>query len=507
MRPPAPSTFNRLLPIGVALALACLVFASTAAAESRLYWTNNGNGTIGSANRAGGEVNQATVATGGEPYGIAADSTHVYWSDESTDKVGRAKLDGGEVDASLIPAAGEVPEGMAVDGRYVYWANLLGQAIGRAELDGSDPEPNFIQLTAASFPEGVAIEGDHIYWTMAGHGGEIGRANLDGGEVDEELITGLGLAISALAADATHLYWSTNIGVGRAAIDGTEVEPGLVTGQSNVGGVTVDDEHVYWASFTTNAIGRADLDGSGVEPAFITGAENPVTITVSLNATTTAAGASASSVTAGEAVHGTASVGGGEATSGTIAFALYGPGDETCAAAPVQTFAVAVTGNGSYSSPDVTPTTPGTYHWVARYGGDAINAPSTSACAAGAFTVEAVPVVPTTPPMTKTTPTVNPAGSGPLLLLKVTRDKASGIGHISFKVPGAGKLTVSGSGVKTRSVTATKSGTLVATLIPKGSYAAQLRSHHRGFTEVKVSFKPSPGPAIAFTRKVRLVKR
>lgn len=495
---------RRTLSIATVLALACLVFAATAAAESRLFWTNNGSGTIGSASRAGGEVSQTTVATGGEPFGIAADATHVYWSDEGTDKVGRAKLDGSEVDASLIPAAGEVPEGMAVDGEHVYWANLLGQAIGRANLDGSDPEPNFIQLTAASFPEGVAVEGGHIYWTAAGHGGQIGRANLAGGEIDEELLAGLGGAISALAADPTYLYWTTNVGVGRAKLDGSEVDTGLVTGQNNVGGVAVDNEHVFWASFTTNQIGRAKLDGGEVEPAFITGAVNPDTLTVSLNATTTATAASAASVTAGESVHATATLAGGEATSGTISFALHGPGDETCAAAPLQTFAVTVAGNGTYSSPAVAPSAAGTYHWVARYGGNAINAPSASACAAGAFAVKA-PAGNSTPPQTKATTTVNPGG--PLLLLKVTRDKTRGIGHISFKVPGPGKLTVSGSGVKTRSVTATKSGHLVATLIPKGAYAAHLRSHHRGFTAVKVSFKPNHGPAIVFTRNVRLVSR
>jgi sugar lactone lactonase YvrE len=60
---------------------------------------------------------------------------------------------------------------MTVDADHVYWANLVGQAIGRANLDGSEPEPNFIQLSPASFPEGVAIEGSHIYWASAGHGG------------------------------------------------------------------------------------------------------------------------------------------------------------------------------------------------------------------------------------------------------------------------------------------------------------------------------------------------
>lgn len=508
----------RALGAAAILALACLVFASTAAAESRLYWTNNASGSIATANRAGGEVIQKLFFASPEPYGITADATHVYWTDDGTDEIGRAELNGANVEPSLIPIAGQVPEGMAVEGEYIYWANLVGQAIGRARLDGSNPEPNFVQLSAESFPEGVAIEGQSIYWTAAGHGGEIGRSNLGGGEIEEEFITGLGGAISALAADPNYLYWSTNVGVGRAKLDGTEVDKGLVTGQTSVGGVAVDNEHVFWASFATNRIGRAELDGGNPEPAFISGAEAPDTITVSKNATTTGGESSAASVTAGESVHGTATVGGGETSSGTITFALFGPGDETCAVAPLETFPVPVAGNGTYESPAVAPSTPGTYHWVAYYGGDAINTPSTSSCAAGAFTVKAAPIVPVVPTPTPDAPVttkpdtptvVNPGGptDGSLLLLKVTRDKPSGIGHISFKVPGAGKLTVSGEGVETRSVNADKAGDLLAKLVPKGAYKAHLRAHHRGYTAVRVRFAPSSGPSIEFTRNVRLVKR
>lgn len=418
MPPAAPKKPRRTVLIGIVIACACLLFVSAAAAESRLYWTNNASGSVATANRAGGEVIQRLFFASPEPYGIAADSTHVYWTDEGTDEIGRAELNGANVEPSLIPAAGEVPEGMAVDSGHVYWANLVGQAIGRAKLDGSDPEPHFIQLSAASFPEGVAIEGSHIYWASAGHGGEIGRSDLEGGEVDEELITGLGGAISALAANATHLYWSTNVGVGRAKIDGSEVNAGLVTGQTSVGGVAVDNEHVFWTSFTTNRIGRAELDGGTPEPAFITGAEAPDTIAVSENATATSGGASPTTVVVGEGVEGFATVSGGEATSGTIDFSLFGPGDETCAGAPLETFTVTVSGNGSYDSPAFAPAVPGTYHWVAQYGGDSINATSDSTCQAGAFTVQAA------------SPTLSQNASAGVLLGGAVHDNATLTGGV-----------------------------------------------------------------------------
>ncbi len=96
---------------------------------------------------------------------------------------------------------------------------------------------------------------------------------------------------------------------------------------------------------------------------------------------------------------------------------------------------------------------------------------------------------------------------GPLRLIKVTRNHATGIGHIRFHVPTAGKLTISGKGVRIRSRKASKAGSVIVTLVPKGAYKARLRTHHRGFTKLKVTFRPTNGPTLHSTRRVRLVKR
>jgi virginiamycin B lyase len=493
------SSIRWVLPFAVLVA--CLLLASSAAAESRLYWTNNQSGTIGTATRAGTEVNQSLFEASEEPFGIAADSTHVFWSDEGTNELGRATLAGAEVDPSFVAEGGSVPEGMVVDANYLYWANLAENAIGRVKLDGSEPDRHFIQLAASSFPEAVAIEGTHLYWTASGNGGSIGRSNLAGGEVEPEFITAMTGAVFAIAVNAGHIYWTESTAIGRAAIDGSSPELGWISGLSNASGLALDNEHLFWTSFTGNSIARANLDGTGVEPNFITGASFPDMIAISQNATTTAGGASATEVAVGTGVQGSATVSGGEATSGTVVFSLYGPGDDTCTGTPIATYPVAVTGNGTYLSPAASPTVAGTYHWVARYSGDSINAPSTSSCKAGAFTVAAAKA-----PGAKTTPTV--AGtSGSLRLLKVTRNRHTGTGRVTFHLPTAGKLTIGGKGVKTRSATAAAAGKVVVTLIPKGAYKARLQSRHRGFTRLKVTFRPTASPVVKLTRRVRLVKR
>lgn len=90
-----------------------------------------------------------------------------------------------------------------------------------------------------------------------------------------------------------------------------------------------------------------------------------------------------------------ATLSGGTDPSGTVAFTLYGPGDHDCAS-PLATSDAPVTGNGTYAAAPYVATTAGGYRWVARYDGDAANAPSgPSSCGdpAAAAAVQAVPTL------------------------------------------------------------------------------------------------------------------
>lgn len=65
----------------------------------------------------------------------------------------------------------------------------------------------------------------------------------------------------------------------------------------------------------------------------------------------------------------------GAAANGTITFRLYGPSEDGCGSLAYTSPAVAVSGNGSYSTPDpqFVPTAVGDYHWVATYSGSSPN--------------------------------------------------------------------------------------------------------------------------------------
>src|SRR4051812_17616674 len=97
-------------------------------------------------------------------------------------------------------------------------------SIGRAKTDATDRHPDFIVDAGSGAPGDVAIGGVHIYWVA---GDAIGRANLDGSNVDPAFITGVG-KVDGLTAGPQYLYWG-GTAIGRARLDGTGVEPSFIT--------------------------------------------------------------------------------------------------------------------------------------------------------------------------------------------------------------------------------------------------------------------------------------
>jgi hypothetical protein len=111
-------------------------------------------------------------------------------------------------------------------------------------------------------------------------------------------------------------------------------------------------------------------------------------------------------VVAGGSISDEAVLSGGRAPTGTITFNLYSASDTTCST-PLASGTSTVNGNGSYSSPSVTESTPGTYQWTASYSGDANNSPVSEGCneSAEQVTVTTPPPTPTPPTPTPPTPT------------------------------------------------------------------------------------------------------
>ncbi len=126
-----------------------------------------------------------------------------------------------------------------------------------------------------------------------------------------------------------------------------------------------------FVAFYSGDTGNAPVGTSCGDPS------ESVDVTPASPSLTTTASAS---VTLGDPISDTAHLTGGLSPSGTITFDLFGPDDPGCSTEPMFTAMVSVSGDGDYSSGAITPTTPGTYQFVAQYGGDGSNYPVDTAC-------------------------------------------------------------------------------------------------------------------------------
>lgn len=167
----------------------------------QLYWTEDTG--VSRMRIDGTDIHEGFV--GDWACGVAADDTYVYWGSDVHKAVGRAKLDGSDAQPAFIQHDDYVC-GVAVDGSHIYWGNYMHDAIARSDLDGTHTNPTFI--TGATFPHDLAIGAAHLYWINTGFDGAIGRANVDGTGVTQNLVAvrdPAGLAVDSLIGTSTSL--------------------------------------------------------------------------------------------------------------------------------------------------------------------------------------------------------------------------------------------------------------------------------------------------------------
>jgi uncharacterized protein YjbI with pentapeptide repeats len=219
-------------------------------------------------------------------FGSPPSSRFVYWDNPQAGTIGRDTVDGdpANVNQSLVTGIKQLDQfGVAVDRQHLYWTN--GLSIERSNLAGTVIDPHFITLPAGA--QHVTVDDQYIYWSNFS---QIGRAKLDGTDVTPKFIIPAGSTIGGLAVDDSHVYWAEGGSgtIGRANLDGTGVDSNFITGVGAVTGVAVDSQHIYWTELTASppgipaggSIGRASIDGTGADPSFITGAATPFGITV-----------------------------------------------------------------------------------------------------------------------------------------------------------------------------------------------------------------------------------
>jgi hypothetical protein len=227
-----------------------------------IYWANPVAGTIERAKLSDPETIDTDFITGANnPQDVAVSAEHVYWTNAGDGKIGtgtigRGKLDGEgveEVNQDCVTGASN-PEGIDVNATHVFWANAKEitetnkGTIGRAKLDCTEANQNYLEMAGLlEVPHGLAVTATQIYRTTnVGDNGLIGRTELDGSNakfVALEKANPRGIAL-----DATHVYWGANNAIGKAKLDLTDVDKEFIAGAGNPKGVAVNASDLFWAA-------------------------------------------------------------------------------------------------------------------------------------------------------------------------------------------------------------------------------------------------------------------
>jgi virginiamycin B lyase len=168
---------------------------------------------------------------------------------------------------------------------WVYWGHwTYGAGVGRAGLDGSQVNDAFIPAPAGQFTylRGVAVDSNYLYWgthDLSASATTIGRAPLTGANPNYSFTAVTSRSILGLGVNATHLYWTganqDTSDVGRTPVGGGQQYESFSSkfGEPNPQpcGVAVDDKYLYFANPETSSIGRATLAGFGTNSQVIEG--------------------------------------------------------------------------------------------------------------------------------------------------------------------------------------------------------------------------------------------
>lgn len=455
-----------------------------------IVWANYSDESIGFASLSGahGGVLDTTGATLDGPWGLVLDPARdkVWWLNYDGSSISSANLSGGGgQDLNTAGATFNDPYGFALDpvAGVLYWANYGNSTIGYARTDGSGGGIFNAGAGTVNGPCGVAVDptANRLWWANY-TGDKISYANLDGSGGGGDLNPGIATVDDpcgvAVDRSANRVWW-TNAGdssIASADASGGGGANPLFPGASAEPdyGLALDPPagKIWWPDYGENVFssgnlaggGGADLDTGGAVvdyPSYPALLEKP-------------AGTGAPSLSGGGDV-------GTELTCGTGTWA----GDlvESFLFRAPHSVAYSWTRNGQpvagADGKTLTTTLGGSYTCA-----------ETATNAAGSTA--------------QTSASVEVLASNKFKLGKLKLNKKKGTAKLSVTVPGAGKLALSGKGVKKSKKTAKKAGTVKLAVKPSGKSKKKLGKMGKLKVKVKVKFSPDDGEPNTLSKKVKL---
>ena len=184
----------------------------------------------------------------------------LYWSDISAKSISRAFMNGSQLQ-SIVEFGLGLPEDMAVDwlARNIYWTDMGNNRIEAARLDGTSRR--VLLWNNISEPRSLTLDPTRgfLYWSEWSDDFRISKAYLDGSHPNV-LIRNVG-RVNGLTIDFedSRIFWTdiNNFRIESSDFDGRNRQV-IVSNLPQPYGLTLYEDFVYWADWTTKTIERAN---------------------------------------------------------------------------------------------------------------------------------------------------------------------------------------------------------------------------------------------------------
>jgi hypothetical protein len=241
----------------------------------KLYWADLGLDEIRSSGISpGGSASTVVDTVDGDNFGVVVDTVNdkIYYTDQVNDTISSANRDGTDV-TTLASGADGVTRALGIGihrpNQKLYVVDFTTSELFSLDTDGGNFQVIASGADGISTPVGCAVDeiNDKVYWTDSTDD-NIRIADLDGSNISEIVTTENNIQGIAVYPEQGKIYWVTNsspVALRRANLDGSSKE--TVTTISSGRGVTIDkhNKKVIWTEDGQDRIRQCNFDGSSIE--------------------------------------------------------------------------------------------------------------------------------------------------------------------------------------------------------------------------------------------------
>jgi hypothetical protein len=307
------------------------------------------------------------------PSAFAGASMSVTVNGPSSVTIGQANVaDSVELVNTSTPPEGSAGATLTVDAGSIQLVPACGApASGGSDCPTADADPGVVAIVSGSAVG--APDSEQANNACAGVAFTTTVTDASTGQLTFTPASSIVLQSPGAAGDVCRIDFDTNV-------LGPPSEP------ASVGASSYDVDTLVAASATSSVASASTGLEQGTTALTIEKAQP--------SGTTTASAATPIGSSVSDTAHLVAAAGSAPAPTGTITFDLY-PSSATCTGPPTFAGTVNVSaGAGDYTSPAFSPTSAGTYDWVAAYSGDPSNAGFSTGCGEPGETVTVTPASP-----------------------------------------------------------------------------------------------------------------